>query len=158
MILYYTQNGQLHANPIKIIGKIEHVSPIWNEKPLPQHKNISDVALTSEGGFYTFYNNDGTVNQVKEDEKNAEDALAQGEEALIAAIDAITVTYNGNTFSGSFTAQERMTVAITKLTGKLDTKTQNWFTVESKKIKLTKDDLINILDLIEPLMEAITDI
>lgn len=97
--------------------------------------------------------------KLAEDEaKAAEDALREGEEALISAIDAIQVTYNGNVFSGSLVAQERIVVAMTKLTSKLDTHTQNYFTIDSVKVKLTRDDLVTILDLIEPLMEAITDV
>ena len=66
MINYFKHNdGRVFANPIDNVGMVEIDRPIWDEKPLPHHKNISDVALTPLGGYYTFYNQDGTPNLVK---------------------------------------------------------------------------------------------
>ena len=70
---------------------------------------------------------------------------------------AIVVVYNGHTYSGSRDAQNNMNTAMLKLEGKGDTKTQNWYTVDRVKQKLTRDDFDNLLDMIEPLMEDITD-
>ncbi len=73
------------------------------------------------------------------------------------AVDGIKVIYKGHTYSGSRDAQNGMNTAMLKLVGKGDNKTQNWYTVDKVKQKLNRDDFDNLLDMIEPLMEDITD-
>ena len=83
--------------------------------------------------------------------------LEDTENAIDVAVNNIVITYGGNTFSGSYVSQSKMVTAMVRLEGKGDTKTQNFFTSDKKTIKLTRDDFDNILDLIEPIMESVTN-
>ncbi len=73
------------------------------------------------------------------------------------AVNNITVLYNGFTYSGSEEAQAQMTTAMQVLAGKGDTKTRNFADVDGVQHKLNRDDFDNLLDMIEPLYENITD-
>ena len=103
-----------------------------------------------------------------------EDAYTQAEldaydtqaanQAIVANIETITVNYTpigGSTeytFSGSEQEQAKMNTSIQVLLGKSDTKTRNHFDVDRVKVSLVRDDFDNILDLIEPIYEEITDV
>jgi hypothetical protein len=161
MILYYTDtNGNIWANPKDASSMSEYLPPYWGEIPLPQHKNIADVVLTTDGTYYTFYNNDGTVNQAKEDAKYVEDTLKEKEAAVTSAIDAIQVQYAVDSvvymFSGHLEAQNRIAVALAKIKGNTNKK-QNWFTANAEKVLLSYTDLEAILVLIDTEMEAILE-
>ena len=96
-----------------------------------------------------------------------EDAYTQEEIALYAdqqavqAIDdqvkAITVVYNGFTYSGSEESQAKMTTAMNILAGKGDNKTRNFKDIHGVQHKLNRDNYDDLLDMIEPLYENITD-
>ena len=81
-----------------------------------------------------------------------------------AQVNAITVDYIpandtvSYTFSGSYQSQNEMTAHMQVLFGKADTVTRNYFTVDKQKVKLSRDDFDNLLDMIEPIFETITDI
>ena len=83
---------------------------------------------------------------------------------IIDEITAITVAYipiGGSTeytFSGSELEQAKMTASMQVLFGKGDTKTRNHFDVDRVKVSLVRDDFDNLLDLIEPIYEEITDV
>ena len=103
--------------------------------------------------------NQGHTPQPPFSQEELDDYASQGlEAAMVSDINAIVVTHNGNDYSGGFDAQNGMVTAMAKLEGKGDIKTQNWFTVDNVKVALTRDDFDVLLDLIEPLHEAITDI
>lgn len=73
------------------------------------------------------------------------------------ALNNIVVFYNGSSYSGSPDKQSEMVTAMAKLEGKNDNKTQKWYTEEGIKVNLNRDDLDNLLDMIEPLQEDILD-
>ncbi len=70
-------------------------------------------------------------------------------------VNAITIDYLGHTYSGGKVAQSDMVTAMAKLVKKGDTKTAKWYTVDNKKVELTRDDFDNILDLIDTEQENI---
>ena len=72
-------------------------------------------------------------------------------------IKAITVDYNGFTYSGSEESQAKMTTAMNILEGKGDTKTRNFKDIHGVQHKLNRDNYDDLLDMIEPLYENITD-
>lgn len=78
--------------------------------------------------------------------------------ALIAAIAAITVEYQGNIYNGSADAQIKLASTITKINGKSSVDTRVWFTADMNKVHLTKDDFIAIIDLIDVAQEALAGI
>jgi len=61
MIKYYIdENNNLYANPLNTEGLTEYEFPIWNGKPLPQHKNLDQVQKDENSNYYDLYNEDGT--------------------------------------------------------------------------------------------------
>lgn len=95
-------------------------------------------------------------------EEQEANTMEANKASMTLEINAIEVEYKVKSvlhkFSGSLEAQNNMNVAMTKLTGKSGNKKQNWFTTTGEKVKLNRANFEDLLDMIEPLMEAITDI
>jgi len=109
--------------------------------------------------YWTYYIDPQTPDMVKEDALVANIDNNTHE----AAVAAITVHYipinelDASWFSGSEESQAKMTTSMQVLEGKGDTKTRNFKDTSSVMHKLTRDDFDNLLDLIEPIYESITD-
>ena len=101
---------------------------------------------------------DNTIEPAYTQEEIDSYIISANMESITASVNAIEVSYNGNVFSGSYQAQVEMTAHMQVLFGKADTVTRNYFTVDKVKVKLSRDDFDNILDIIEPIFEALTDI
>lgn len=91
------------------------------------------------------------------------DAAAAKESERIAReqekdlLDAITVSYNGNTYNGDYDSFNGIINNNNMLIGKGDTKKLTWYTSDGTKIKLVKDDFDNLADMIEIEREKILD-
>jgi hypothetical protein len=70
-------------------------SPIWNGSILAAHKNISQVETKEDGTPYTYYNEDGTPDLVKEEDKIYNDKWNLVSEYLKNDIPNISNTING---------------------------------------------------------------
>ena len=75
----------------------------------------------------------------------------------IEEVNSMTFEYGGNTYSGSKDSQNEMTTLIAKMLNKGDTETRILFTIDKVKVKLTRDDIDNMLDIIDTKQELILD-
>ena len=114
---------------------------------------LSDFVLDGNGEYYTYYITPTQPDMVKEQEL----VDASLDEQMEVDVSNIIVDYNGFTYSGSREAQTEMTTSMQVLEGKGDTKTRNFKDTSNVMHKLTRDDFDNLLDIIEPLYEDITD-
>ena len=65
---YYTDiNNNLYANPSNLDGLVEVESAVREDGTLlPKHKNLSGLDTYEDGTYATYYNQDGTIDTVKE--------------------------------------------------------------------------------------------
>ena len=75
----------------------------------------------------------------------------------VTQVNAIIVEYLGFSYSGSEDNQTKMVTAMQVLEGKNDVHTRNFKDINGIMHKLTRDDFDNLLGLIEPIYETITD-
>ncbi len=83
------------------------------------------------------------------------DSIAYNEDMM--AVNAITVDYQGRTYSGSEAEQANMVSAMAKLTGQGQSAMATWFDINNKKKKLKEVDFQNILGLVYVEQEVILD-
>lgn len=94
-------------------------------------------------GYYTYYNEDGTPDLVKEQELGYQKALADWKSERQTKVDNIEVIYNDVIYQGDEVSQTRMARAITSMTD--DTVTIPWVAKDNSVYDLTRVDLKAIL-------------
>jgi len=110
---------------------------------------LSDFATDEHGNYYSYYIDPQTPDVQTMDNIRKKELFNQ----MIDNLNAITFEYNNNTFTGSLECQSQMTVAIMRFES--STETKSWYTIDYELMHFTKDDFINMLQIIDDRVENI---
>ncbi len=108
-------------------------------------ENNGRFELNQEGSYYTYYNQDGTPNLVKEQADIDAKAYSDWKKSRADAVDTIEVTYGGVVYQGDEKSQDRMSRAINGLPD--DVATINWIAKDNTLVALNRIQLRELLGL-----------
>ena len=116
---------------------------------------LGDFVTDANGDYYTYYLDPQTPDVAKNDAIVVELTYQE----LLTQLSSLTVSFNGNTFSGSNDAQSFIVNMLTKIEGESPQATRNIYAIDGRtRVPMTKTGLLDLLSAIDVAQEAITNL